>query len=73
MGRRDVGVVEQVGLCPKCMSLLTLVHRQVFGDVPCPQDDILPQPHNSSVARLAEQRAARRATAATQSESGRLE
>jgi hypothetical protein len=58
-------VVEQVGFCPKRTSLLTSVHRQVFGDDPCPQDDTLPQPRNSCVTRLAEhwQRAARRAAA----------
>jgi hypothetical protein len=67
MGRRDIRVVEQVGFCSKRMSLPTSVHRQVFGD------DILPQPHNSGVTRLADQHAARCAVAPTQSESGGLE
>jgi hypothetical protein len=54
----DIELVEQVGFCPKRTSLLTSAHRQTFGDNPCPQDDTLPQPRNSSVIRLAERRAA---------------
>ena len=65
MGRRHTGLVEQVSSCPKHMSVLIPVHRQVFGGDLRPNDDVLTQHQNSGVVRLVEQRAARRAAAAT--------